>query len=201
MAKFHERFGIELGVEEGKRRFVNRFHNFLQTVLSKARCNGIRTETERYICTKIGERWTVSGCVEIFIGNNFNKCLIALEALYVHSKWDGFTEREIKNLLADTEIDIGIRWENGHFLPAGAPALDEALVHDPLNLLSTLEYKGVSHAFKKGLDHFLHSTQKPSFLADVLTAMYEAIEALAKIVCRNEKDLSANREGSSQILG
>jgi hypothetical protein len=106
-----------------------------------------------------------------------------------------------KKLLAETEIDIGIRWEDGHFLPAGAPVLDSALVNNPLNLLNTPEYKGVSVAFGKGLDHFLHSTKNPSLLTDVLTDMYEALEAIAKLVCQNEKELSANREGFISSLG
>jgi len=57
----------------------------------------------------------------------------------------------IKGLLAETEVDIGIRWEDGHFPPTEASALDDALVNDPLNLLNTPEYKGVSDAFKKDL--------------------------------------------------
>src|SRR6185436_9346610 len=63
------------------------------------------------------------------------------------------------------------------------------------------EYKGISDAFKKGLDHFLHSTKKAALLADVLTDMYEALEALAKVVCKNEKDLSGNGESFISEVG
>ena len=154
--KYHQRFGIDIGVAEAKRRFVNRFHNLLQSFLSFAWERGNQTEMERHVCTKLGELWTGSRCLEKIIGQDFDKCLMALEALYVDPFWRDYAQSGIKNLLADTEIDIGIRWENGHFLPSGAPALDSALVTDPLNLLGAPELKGVSDAFKKGLDHFLH---------------------------------------------
>src|SRR5216684_879099 len=48
---------------------------------------------------------------------------------------------------------------------------------------------------KKGLSHFLEAEKKPYLLADVVTDMYESIEALSKIVTgRGNKDLSANAE-------
>ncbi len=207
MPKLHERFGIDLGVEEGKRRFVNRVLNFLlETAESHAGLHGgmdgvIRLE--KYLCSKLGERYSGRGCLERQIGADFPKCLQALEALYEYPQWKIFTEKEVQSILADTEVDIGIRWANGQFLPAGAPALDSTLVNDPLNLLSTPEYKGVSAAFQKGLNHFLHSTKNPSLLSDVLTDMYEALEAMAKIVCPNgkDRDLSRNCEVFISSLG
>jgi hypothetical protein len=48
--------------------------------------------------------------------------------------------------------------------------------------------------FEKGLRHFLESLNKPDLLSDVVTDLYEAVEALAKIVTGRDKDLSANRE-------
>jgi hypothetical protein len=195
--KFHERFGIELGVAEAKRRFVNRALNFIfdhcmKLAFSFDRWAG-RADLAKYICSKLGERYSDHDKTEKFMQEDFDKCLIILEALYHHRTWSDTAAKGIQALLSEAEVDLGIRWENGQFRPAGAPALDQALVSDPLNLFGP-EYKGVSEAFQKGLDHFLHSTKKPELLADTLTDMYEALEALAKIVCDNEKDLSANRE-------
>ena len=211
MARFHERFGIDLGVAEGKRRFVNRVLNFLiENILRRADDLNGRQEIERYLCSKLGERYAGFGCLEKTIrpGSDtgsyaFENCLRAIEALFEHPKWKVLTETGILGILAETEVDIGVRWENGKFLPAGAPALDVALVSDPLNLLNTPEYKGVSDAFKKGLDHFLHSIKNHNLLADVLTDMYEALEAMAKIICKNgkDRDLSANRETFISNLG
>lgn len=203
--KYHERFGIELGVAEAKRRFVNRVLNFILDHIRDVAWNideyAAQAELDKYLCSKLGERYTGRGCLDTVLGTDFDTCLRALEALSAHSDWNMEAERGIKTILAETEIDIGIRWENGHFLPSGAPALDAALVSDPLALLVTPEHKGVADAFKKGLDHFLHSIQKPALLADVLTDMYEALEALVKIVCGNDKGINANRDAFISKLG
>ena len=92
------------------------------------------------------------------------------------------------------EIDIGIRWQDGSFLPSGAPALDKVLIDDVLGLIQFPAYQGINQAFTKGLHHLLNSLKTPVLLSDVVADMYEALEALGKIVCRNDKDLSANRE-------
>jgi hypothetical protein len=191
--RYHERFGIVLGVTEAKRRFVNRVHNFFLGVMKKASVEG-QAELERYLCHKLGERYKTFGSWPIIIGEDFDTCLLALEALHAHNTWKEIAAYGIQSILADTEIDIGIRWDGGQFIPTGAPALDERLVSDVLGILQAPAYRGISDAFNKGLGHLLHSLKKPELLSDVITDMYEAVEALAKIVCANDKDLSANRE-------
>lgn len=196
--KFHERFEIVLGVDEAQRRFVNRVLNFLINDIHIVACQRYDLDgwasLERHICSKLGERWNGMGCLSSIVKNDFEKCLQAIEALYAHPNYVDLANDGITSILQDTEIDIGIRWEKGRFLQSGAPVLDEKLVNDVLGILSSSEYRGVSDPFKKGLDHFLHSTKKPALLADVVTDMHEALEALAKIVCENDRDLSANRE-------
>ena len=92
-----------------------------------------------------------------------------------------------------SEIDIGIRLHNGQFLPSGSSMLDDRLVNDVLGCLTDAKYAGVESAFAKGLSHFLESLGKPQLLSDVVTDMYEAVEALAKVLC-GDKDLSSNAE-------
>ncbi len=70
----------------------------------------------------------------------------------------------------------------------------KSLVDNVLGLLNHPAYKGVLNPFVKGLDHFLHSRRNSALLSDVVTDMHESLEALAKIVNRNDKDLSANQE-------
>ena len=61
--------------------------------------------------------------------------------------------------------------------------------------LCDLKYKTVYDPFVKGLSHYLEAQNRPDRLADVVTDMYEAVEALAKIVTgRSSKDLSGNAE-------
>jgi hypothetical protein len=196
--KFHERFELDLGIDEAKRRFVNRVLNFLLDDIRNIACeeygpNGW-APLGRHICSKLGERWSGPNCLSSVFKSDFEKCLQAIEALYAHPNYADRANGGITSILQDTEIDIGIRWEKGRFLPSGASVLDEKLVNDVLGILSSSQYKGVSDPFKKGLDHFLHSTKKPALLADVLTDMHEALEALAKIICGKDRDLSPNRE-------
>ncbi|MBA3967690.1 MAG: hypothetical protein H0X47_18305, partial [Nitrospirales bacterium] len=198
MKKFQERFGLDLGVNEAKRRFVNRVLNFLIHEIHIVACQRYSIDgwisLERHICSKLGEQWRSSGCLSSVINNDFEKSLQAIEALYAHSNFVDLANDGITSILQDTEIDIGIRWENGRFLPSGAPVLDQKLVDDVLGILSSSQYKGISDAFMKGLGHFLNSIRKPELFSDVLTDMYDALEALAKIICNNDLDLSVNRE-------
>ena len=196
--KFHERFGIDLGVAEAKRRLVNRVKNALisQVMYGTALRQGVAAakSLEQHICQKLGERWTGYGCLEERIGDNFESCLQSIEALYSHPNHIDQADEIAKSIIEETEIDIGIRWENGRFLPSGSPVLDKALVDDVLGLIKSPASQGINQAFTKGLHHLLNSLKKPELLSDVVADMYEALEALAKIVCDNDKDLSANRE-------
>ncbi|MDE3242621.1 MAG: hypothetical protein KGO52_07900 [Nitrospirota bacterium] len=67
-------------------------------------------------------------------------------------------------------------------------------MNDVLGYLAAKGYEGVLEPFRKGLDHFLHSEKKAELLSDVITDMYEALEALVKIYTGRDKDLSANAE-------
>ena len=92
------------------------------------------------------------------------------------------------------ETDLGIEWKDGHFWRSGAKLLDEELVNEPLRWLADPRYINVLAPFQKGLSHYLEANKDPNKLSDTITDMYEALEALAKIVCGNKKDLSANRQ-------
>jgi hypothetical protein len=70
--------------------------------------------------------------------------------------------------------------------------LDQPLINDVLESIAKQE--GVLIPFRKGLEHFLRSINKPELLSDVITDMYEALEAQAKVTARTDKDLSGNAE-------
>lgn len=149
------------------------------------------------VITELGEKYKGDSSIEDFVSSDFLMNLRAIEALSFQLAQAGNSDtldHIIETIFAQCETDIGIRWNNGHFLPAGAPALDDRLVNDVLGILGSSKYKGISDPFIKGLYHFLNSTKRQELLSDVITDMYEAVEALAKIICDNDKDLSANRE-------
>jgi len=132
------------------------------------------------------------------VGKDFFRNVQALEALY-RSITDNTKQKDLGNLiqrlLDASEVDLGIRWENGRFIRSGAALLDEGLVNNPLRWLRSSGCEAVRTPFEKGLSHFLHASKRPELLTDVVTDMYESLEALAKIVTgRPDKDLSANRE-------
>jgi len=193
--KFHQRFNIDVSLDNARRSFVNRVNNFIiPDLLMGSRTAGSRhaNELEKYLCSKFGERWLGWGCLNNVLLDDYHLHLRAIEALFENLDTKDLTDRTIRKILLDSEIDIGIRWDNGHFLPSGSPLLDERLVNDTLGFMATKGYEGALAPFRKGLDHFLHSTKKPELLADVITDMYEALEALAKIITGRDKELSAN---------
>jgi hypothetical protein len=67
-----------------------------------------------------------------FIGKDFLRNVQALEELYQFIS-DGEKQRDLENLIHRlfdaSEVDLGVRWENGHFIKSGAALLDEGLVN------------------------------------------------------------------------
>jgi len=135
-----------------------------------------------------------------YTGEDFHKHLLSLEEIFNYLKEN---KKEllkpfnslIEQILSASEVDIGITWKNGQFYPSGAKVLDEALVNDVLDWLDERKYANVKAPFQKALQHYLEAGKKPELLGDVITDMYEALEAFAKIATgKKDKDLSANRE-------
>jgi hypothetical protein len=146
----------------------------------------------------LGLRYVPGSTMERYIQQDFLNCLQALEAFYkavIPSGLEKDLSEIINDLLLESEVDLGIRWLQGRFIKSGAKLLDEELVNKSLHWLGEKNYETVLQPFTKGLEHFLQSQKRPEVLADVITDMYEAVEALAKIITgRQDKDLSANRE-------
>ena len=103
--------------------------------------------------------------------------------------------QDIPKIIKESEVDLAIEWQFGKFVPVGAKLLDEKLVNEPLKWLSERKYENVLFPFKKGISHFIESEKRAELLSDVVTDMYEALEALAKIITeKDDRDLSANSE-------
>ena len=217
-AKFHERFDIEVGQEEARKRAVNKIHNIVFSSLTEL---PRYEDIEREILTALGDRWVSTHDFHKQVGDDFDRNLQAIEVLYqaldpkrwkqmvVHEYRDTGAEENKKlkyytyqqhlkiwicRILEEAEVDLAIRWNSGQFIKSGAALLDERLVNDPLQWLRSSGYETVLTPFKKGLSHFLHASKEPERLADVVTDMYESLEALAKIITGRDRDLSANRE-------
>ena len=203
---FHKRFEIVVPIEEARRRFINRVYNmifdyFFNDIRDKYYLydlpNNIEDLLSRLISYRLGEDYMDMSEIVEYIGADFFKCLHALEAFYqgLNPKIQEEMESMIQTILDDAEIDLGVRWQVGKFVPAGAQLLDDRLVNDPLRWLRIEGYQSVLTAYEEGLNHFLEANNRPQLLSDVVTDMHEALEALSQILTgRGTKDLSANAE-------
>lgn len=203
---FHERFDIAVDLEEARRRFTNRAYNKL--FYSFLGLRERRHAVAQAIATALGDKYDRIKPIERVLGGDFLRTLQAIEAMYACFAIDDYGsyvtyEKErvaintaVEQLLATSEVDLSLVWKAGHFVRTGAPVLDDGLVTEPLKWLQGAGYESVFRPFEKGLRHLLEAHVKKERLSDVITDMYEALEALAKIVTvAPNKELSKNQEG------
>jgi hypothetical protein len=201
---FHERFAIEVGIQDGQQRFINRvsIHVFQDMTDGTLRdllfSQGIGLhDVAGFVAFKLGEPLGNSPNPMAFVQGDFLRCLRVLEAYIVFDSLgvgDALSER-IDNAMNTSEVDLEVRWQPPTFVRTGAPVLDKQLVNDSLGLLREGEYTTVLEPFEKGLAHYSEAANKPERLGDVVTDMYEAVEALAKIVTgKPNNHLATNAE-------
>jgi hypothetical protein len=210
---FHVRFNIDVPIAEAQRRFVNRIENnvrqAIETVWSDSGNTGSAlTLLLAEVQSTLGEphRETLVFRSEFMkewakvVTGDFLRCLTALEGFHIalRPKW-GYIANDLNlavlKTITQSEVDLGINWQNGIFTKKGAELLDEKLVNELLRWLCDAKYENVLIPFQKGLSHFLEGTKDPQRFGDAVTDMYEALEAMAKIVTgKPTKDLSALRE-------
>jgi len=193
---FHERFNIQLDMKEVEIYFVNRvislvFFDYVDTKLLS-----LRKKIYLNVAAALGEIY-ISHIITDYVYGDFYSCLRAVEAAYATLPQGPREELDdlICSILDRSEIDLGITWKKGMFIRTGATLLDQNLVNEPLEWLSDPKYKDVYVPFERGLNHFLKAGKYPDLLPDVIKNVYEALEALSKIITgRHSKDLSANAE-------
>ena len=184
-------------MEEALERFVNRVHLLILTRFVSAAA-ALQPRYIEAVMVGLGKppRFYPPPLREI-VGSHFHDNLKAIEYIYRTGPNEAYREaldEIVCAILEESEVDLGVRWGNGLFMKAGAPLLDEKLVKDVLGWARDKKYATVVAPFEKGLRHFLESTKRPELLSDVVTDMYEALEAVAKIVVKGGGDLSRNRE-------
>ena len=205
-SNFLKRFNIQISVNDAQRRFINRvenqiFENFFQQDIEE---KIVRSEILWKVAHELGEAYDWDKWFSSYYKLNYLPCLHTLEVSYSALK----TKKQrtelsslINFVLKSSEIDLGITWKDGIFVPKGALILNEGLVNENLKWLSEKKYENVYKPFEKAIRHYLEMTKQPELGFDVITDMYEALEALSKIVTkRPQKDLSANAEQFIQVL-
>ncbi len=193
---FHERFDLSLGNDEARQRFITRIGDYILVGLLQRRLQSSYPATFRqiseHVAYRLGVRYVIGSHPSTYMNDDYHRSLMLLEAVFEMLEGtvleDEFTER-INNVIRDSEIDLGISWQPPIFVRAGARLLDERLVNEPLRWLSEPRYLTVLEPFERGLSHYLEDR-----LSDTVTDMYEALEALARIVTGRDRELSGNRE-------
>lgn len=109
-----------------------------------------------------------------------------------------FNER-MNRIMLLSETDLGVFWKDGRFYLSGARELDEALISDTLEWLSS--YPAAQKQFAVALDHYKKSTQTPSAGKDTITNSYTSVEALAKEILKNNRSFDKNSDGLVEKLG
>ncbi len=208
---FEKRFNIPLPLEDIKQRFMNRIWNGFNQKLNFFMGNPPLSDllpVLRNVADGLGVTYRVGAGFKYYASGEFNHLLDSLELLYAgllqnHKPLSVTLEKIIEDAMTMTkrEIDLGIEWKDGIFQPSGAKLLDEELVNEPMKWLADPKYKNVLQPFQKGLKHYLEATKDPSKLPDTVTDMYEALEALARIINGNDKNLSANAAQFVDNLG
>jgi len=202
---FHKRFNIEVSAEEAWQRFLARLLNHVPEFLSRYRhLTWCSTDLPDHLGLSSKEFTSPTYepiTYESIMSRDLISCLEVLDAISIvvdyparpKESWSAMIERIVS--ISDMELAIlGLRYVEGVFYPSGAELLDERLVNEPLHWLANKGYDSVLQPFKKALVDLIEGTRKPERLKDTVTDMYESLEAMAKIVCSNNKDLSANSE-------
>ena len=206
MSDFHKRFDIEIDIEEARKRFIERARNEIFEFLPRSSDSLIYswywyTTRLKHFATALGERYHPAkrNIISYIRIEDYNEVLRAIEIIYANA--DSLRDNartmmdyRIEKILWLSEIDLGIKWENGKFIPKGAELLEERLVNDSLDWLRRNGHLTVVEPFGKAFHHFLEAGSRPEVLSDVITDVYEALEALAKIILDNNQELSKNRE-------
>jgi len=198
---FHERFDIAFDISQARERFVNRICNIIPAVVNRVRVSDRRLFWK--LADRLGLVYNEVDDYLDYIPKDFYVCLELLEATYdiLTSSGRGELEEELKRIISQSGVDLGIIWRNGHFWRSGAKLLDEHLVNEPFSWLSPPQYKDVRIPFEKGLREFLEAKANPEKLTNGIRDMYIALEKMARIVLGNNRNLKANAEKFTNRLG
>lgn len=212
LKRFNKIFGLvdDVGVE--RERFVERVNQFIFHDIDTGNTDKFRYQMLfELLCFELGvnahdfqERRFGSilheeylpASIRTLTGDDFHKTLLVLCILYVYlKKEDTYNPNTTRQWLSDTiesvmsrcSSDIGIRWKEGFFYPAGAEELDKPLIEETLTWLNA--YPNERKDYRKALEYYLEEKS----LDDVIKNCYSAIEGVTRKVLGNDKTLDKNK--------
>ena len=206
--RFNEAFGLEDGVDDERKRFVERVNQLIFHPIDTAVVGPF--DYDERLCFLVylemgvniyDLRWRDAGRpkrppqIRVLTGDDFFKTLQVLCALYPYIKYqsDGKEGREwlssnIELAISRCSRDIGVRWKDGSFYPAGAEELDKPLVEDTLTWLR--DYASEEKDYRIALQGYVRGES----LADVIKNCYSAVEGVARTILENQKTLDNNKD-------
>jgi len=209
--RFNKIFGLKPVVVVERKQFVERvnhiiFHDidtgdtdkFLYPALFDKVCFELGVNAHDYGKRTFGygiHEYCLPVSIRTLIGDDFNKTLLVLCILYTYLQDSSYHEEchkwlsdQIELVLSRCSCDIGIRWKEGFFYPAGAEELDKPLIEETLTWLN--DYPDERKDYQRALECYL----KEDSLADVIKNCYLAIEGVTRKVLGNDKTLGSNKE-------
>jgi len=211
LKRFNEIFGLEDNVATERKRFVDRvnqiiFHeidtvysdSFVYHNLYKLICLELGVNAQDFPQRKLGpimyERY-LPASIRTLTRDDFDKTLLVLCILYEHIEYSSDHEAgqdrlsyKINSILSLCSCDIGIRWKEGFFYPAGAEELDESLIEETLTWLN--DYPDERKDYKRALECYSGNQTSP----DVIKNCYSAVEGIARNVLGSKKTLDKNKD-------
>lgn len=195
-SNFYNRLDRKTKIDEAKRRFVARVsHEIFPDLFSMS-----LPSFKRAFAAVLEKRYHPGMSLEEYIDPGFEGTLQALEAfssaysMRFPADMQGLDalHLQIRSLLEESEVDLGVRWNHGQFVQSRAIFLDETLVDDVFRWLQEKNYENVLEPYRRGLAYFLQAENHPEMLADVVTEIYTSFEELVKNITNT--DLSTNKE-------
>jgi len=209
--RFNEILGLEDSVEDEKKRFVERVNQFIFNDIDTTKVDTFHyVALFKLLCFRLGvnahdfyERTIGRGMYENQIPttirtltrDDFTQTLLVLCILYVcleessdsKSNYE-WLSNQIELVLSQCSCDIGIRWKEGFFYPAGAEELDKPLIEETLTWLN--DYPNESKNYRTALQCYSARDSLP----DVITNCYSAVEGVARNLLGNSKTLDNNKD-------
>src|SRR5260370_11097874 len=120
---FHERFALEVGLDQARQNFVARAHNRIFEEIFYRERDAYGQEILVSVADAVGKRVRHGDSLSYHLGDDFITVLRALEAMYSVASIAGCAhelDAAIEYLLRNTELDLGIRWTPPVFIRSGA---------------------------------------------------------------------------------
>jgi hypothetical protein len=215
---FNQLHGIKDGIEDEKRRFVERVNQAIFREVDTIRAREFDyAQLLRVLCFEIGcnlddlwqssHRWEnqwhhakAPPEIRSLTQDDFETTLQVLMAIHqvflgsIDGKGNWLTE-QIQLALSTSTCDLGVRWKDGLFYPGGPEELDRPLVEETLTWLDS--YPNERKDYRKALEYYAAGDS----LGDVVKTCYCALEGTARQVLNNSKTLDNNKDEILKCVG